>query len=124
MADWTDVAAAEELIEGEPLVVEAGDCVLVVMSHRGQVSCLEDVCTHDGGPLSEGCFDGGTLACPRHGAKFDVQTGEALTMPATQPIEIVAGLNIPIPFNLTLEKASVPQADDIVAAAKRTLEHA
>ena len=85
MADWTDVAAAEELIEGDPLVVEAGDCVLVVMSHRGQVSCLEDVCTHDGGPLSEGCFDGGTLACPRHGAKFDVQTGEALTMPATQP---------------------------------------
>ena len=40
------------------------------------------------------------------------------------PIEIVAGLNIPIPFNLNLEKASVPQADDIVAAAKRTLEHA
>ena len=40
------------------------------------------------------------------------------------PIEIVAGLNIPIPFNLNLEKASVPQAEDIVDAAKRTLEHA
>jgi pyruvate/2-oxoglutarate/acetoin dehydrogenase E1 component len=37
------------------------------------------------------------------------------------PIEIVAGLNIPIPFNLTLEKASVPQTEDIVAAARRSL---
>ncbi|MDO6966918.1 alpha-ketoacid dehydrogenase subunit beta [Rhizobium alvei] len=37
------------------------------------------------------------------------------------PIEIVAGLNIPIPFNLELEKASVPQVDDIVLAARRSL---
>lgn len=37
------------------------------------------------------------------------------------PIEIVAGLNIPIPFNLELEKASVPQKDDIVAAVLRSL---
>jgi pyruvate/2-oxoglutarate/acetoin dehydrogenase E1 component len=37
------------------------------------------------------------------------------------PIEIVAGLNIPIPFNLTLERASVPQTEDIVAAARRSL---
>jgi pyruvate dehydrogenase E1 component beta subunit len=37
------------------------------------------------------------------------------------PIEIVAGLNIPVPFNLELEKASVPQVDDIIAAARRTL---
>ncbi|MBL8895881.1 MAG: hypothetical protein JNJ53_14860, partial [Rhizobiales bacterium] len=37
------------------------------------------------------------------------------------PIEIVAGLNIPIPFNLELEKASVPQKPDIIAAVKRSL---
>ena len=37
------------------------------------------------------------------------------------PIEIVAGLNIPIPFNLELEKASVPQKADIIAAVKRSL---
>ena len=37
------------------------------------------------------------------------------------PVEIVAGLDIPVPFNLALEKASVPQTDDIVAAALRTL---
>jgi pyruvate/2-oxoglutarate/acetoin dehydrogenase E1 component len=37
------------------------------------------------------------------------------------PIEIVAGLNVPIPFNLELEKASVPQKADIIAAVKRSL---
>jgi len=42
------------------------------------------VCTHDGGPLGEGQLDGFTIACPRHGAKFDIRDGRALTMPATR----------------------------------------
>ena len=37
------------------------------------------------------------------------------------PIEIVAGLNIPVPFNLELEKASIPQLPNIIAAVKRSL---
>ncbi|MCA3451859.1 MAG: alpha-ketoacid dehydrogenase subunit beta [Rhodobacter sp.] len=37
------------------------------------------------------------------------------------PVEIVAGLDIPVPFNLALEKASVPQKDDIIAAVRRAL---
>jgi metal-sulfur cluster biosynthetic enzyme len=41
------------------------------------------VCTHDGGPLSEGRLDDHAIACPRHGAKFDIRNGKALTMPAT-----------------------------------------
>jgi 3-phenylpropionate/trans-cinnamate dioxygenase ferredoxin subunit len=47
---------------------------------------LDDVCTHDGGPLSEGPIDAEhkTIECPRHGAKFDIRNGAALTMPATK----------------------------------------
>ena len=37
------------------------------------------------------------------------------------PVQIVAGLDIPVPFNLTLEAASVPQKPDIVAAVRRSL---
>jgi pyruvate dehydrogenase E1 component beta subunit len=37
------------------------------------------------------------------------------------PIEIVAGLNTPVPFNLALENACVPQEEDIVRAVKRAL---
>ena len=46
------------------------------------ICCIEDLCTHDGGNLVEGDFDGRVVTCPRHGAKFDVCTGEALCLPA------------------------------------------
>lgn len=37
------------------------------------------------------------------------------------PIEIVAGLTAPVPFNLNLESRVVPQADDIVNAVKKVM---
>ena len=51
----------------------------------GQFYAVEDVCTHDGGPLGEGKLDGCELICPRHGARFDVRTGAATRMPAIEP---------------------------------------
>ena len=63
----------------------AVDDRMVVLVHvGGEWFCLDDVCTHDGGPLGEGPLCDHTLACPRHGAKFDVRNGKALTMPATE----------------------------------------
>jgi len=47
--------------------------------------CIDDVCTHDGGTLSDGEHYDCKVVCPRHGASFDIRTGEALCMPATQP---------------------------------------
>lgn len=69
------------------MLVEVDERLIVVIHAAGHFYALDDVCTHDGGPLSEGSVDGqaGTIACPRHGAKFDVKTGAALTMPATKP---------------------------------------
>ena len=58
---------------------------MLVVHLGGEFYCLDDICTHDGGPLSDGELHERTIACPRHGAKFDLKTGEALTMPATQP---------------------------------------
>ncbi|MCP5499430.1 MAG: non-heme iron oxygenase ferredoxin subunit [Leptospiraceae bacterium] len=49
---------------------------------------FEDVCTHDGEPISEGELDDCILTCPRHFAQFDLKTGEALCMPATEPIKL------------------------------------
>jgi len=63
---------------------EVEDRIVVLFQVGGQFYCLDDVCTHDGGPLGEGVLDGFTIACPRHGAKFDIRDGRALTMPATQ----------------------------------------
>jgi 3-phenylpropionate/trans-cinnamate dioxygenase ferredoxin subunit len=52
----------------------------------GAIYAIEDVCTHDGGPLDQGTLEGETVVCPRHGATFDVRTGDALTLPAVVPV--------------------------------------
>ena len=63
----------------------AVDDRLVVLLHvGGEFFCIDDICTHDGGPLGEGPIIDHAIACPRHGAKFDIRTGKALTMPATE----------------------------------------
>ena len=75
---------ADALAEGQMKAIELADRVVILVRYGGLVYCLDDVCTHDGGTLSDGIFADGQVACPRHGACFDVQTGEALTMPATE----------------------------------------
>ena len=87
MADFVAAAALSEIPDPGSLLVEVQDRLLVLIHAAGHFYALDDVCTHDGGPLSDGPIDAteGSIACPRHGAKFDVQTGAALTMPATKP---------------------------------------
>lgn len=55
---------------------------------NGQVCAFEDICTHDDGPLAEGELDGEEIICPRHGARFNMRTGQATKMPATEDIEV------------------------------------
>ena len=74
-----------DLRPNHPHTVEIDDRFVVVVLLNSQVFCLEDLCTHDGGTLGDGEMDGNCLVCPRHGAKFDVRTGEAMCMPATEP---------------------------------------
>jgi len=47
---------------------------------------IDDTCTHDDGPLADGWLEGSAIACPRHGARFDVKTGKVLCLPAAVPI--------------------------------------
>ncbi|MEX2316367.1 MAG: non-heme iron oxygenase ferredoxin subunit [Pirellulales bacterium] len=87
MSDFVSVATVSEIPDPGKLLVEVGERLVVLIHAAGHWYALDDVCTHDGGPLSEGPLDPakGTIACPRHGAKFDIRTGAALTMPATKP---------------------------------------
>jgi metal-sulfur cluster biosynthetic enzyme/nitrite reductase/ring-hydroxylating ferredoxin subunit len=84
MSDFVRVAKTTDLPDPGKMLSEVDDRIVVLLKVGGQFFCLDDVCTHDGGPLSEGALDDHTIACPRHGAKFDVRTGKALTMPATE----------------------------------------
>ena len=87
MSDFVRVAKTSEIPDSGKLLVEVGERLVVLMHAAGHYYALDDICTHDGGPLSEGPLDpqASTIACPRHGAKFDIRTGAAVSIPATKP---------------------------------------
>lgn len=85
MADWIEVAPAAALAPGDYRVVDVDGTAVAVFNVDGEFHALEDVCTHDGGQLTGGCIEGGEVVCPRHGARFAIRTGEALTAPAYEP---------------------------------------
>jgi 3-phenylpropionate/trans-cinnamate dioxygenase ferredoxin subunit len=85
VSGFVKVAKVAEIPDPGQLTLEVGDAVVVLFRVGGQFYCLDDVCTHDGGPLGEGRLHDRTIACPRHGAQFDIRTGRPLTMPATVP---------------------------------------
>jgi 3-phenylpropionate/trans-cinnamate dioxygenase ferredoxin component len=84
MSDFIRVADIAEIPDPGRKLVEIDDRLVVVIHTAGHFYAIDDVCTHDGGPLGEGELEGLTIACPRHGAKFDIRDGRALTMPATK----------------------------------------
>ena len=86
MSEWTNVAAADDIGPGEYRVIEVDDVEIAVFNLEGEYFAIEDVCTHDFGTLTGGCLEDGQIMCPRHGARFDVRTGEALTPPAYEPV--------------------------------------
>ena len=86
--DFQRVARLSDIPDPGRIVIEVDDQLVVLLRVSGEVFAIDDVCTHDGGPLSEGELDDHTIACPRHGAKFDIRTGAAVTMPATRPTKV------------------------------------
>ncbi len=79
------VAQVTDLPDPGKMLVELDEHLIALFHVGGEFFALDDICTHDGGPLADGKLEDHTIACPRHGAKFDLRTGAALTMPATKP---------------------------------------
>jgi 3-phenylpropionate/trans-cinnamate dioxygenase ferredoxin subunit len=79
------IASTAELPSGARMVVEIGEHWVAVFNVGGNYYAVEDLCTHDDGPLAEGELEGENIVCPRHGAKFDLNTGKP-TFPATAPV--------------------------------------
>jgi metal-sulfur cluster biosynthetic enzyme/nitrite reductase/ring-hydroxylating ferredoxin subunit len=85
MAEFIRVADVSEVSDPGKLLVEVEGEVIALFHVEGRFYAIDDVCTHDGGPLVDGELVGYKIACPRHGAKFDIRTGSALSMPAVRP---------------------------------------
>ena len=85
MSDWVSVARAETFQAGSRQIVDIDGTQIVVFNLDGKYFAIEDVCTHDGGQLTGGDVEGDQIICPRHGARFCIRTGAALTAPAYEP---------------------------------------
>src|ERR1700722_1942975 len=86
MSDFMQVALPNEIAPGGKKLVDLDGRAIAVFNVDGQFYAIDDVCTHDGGPLAEGELEGAEIRCPRHGARFDVRTGAALCFPAIEPV--------------------------------------
>lgn len=84
---WVDVAAGEDIPDGEVRTFQIETHRVAVARATGQLYAVQDLCSHDDGPLGDGDLEEFAIVCPRHGAKFDVRTGAVLAMPAAAPIQ-------------------------------------
>ena len=78
------------LAPGEMRLVDAGSMTIGVYNCGGRILAIEDRCSHDDGPLCEGEWDSEAcvVVCPRHGSRFDLESGIPMTLPAFQAVPI------------------------------------
>jgi 3-phenylpropionate/trans-cinnamate dioxygenase ferredoxin subunit len=83
-----EVCPAEELPAGTMRLVPAGSLTVGVYNCNGSLYAIEDRCSHDDGPLCEGDWEPEpcVVVCPRHGSRFDLQTGIPMTLPAFEAV--------------------------------------
>jgi 3-phenylpropionate/trans-cinnamate dioxygenase ferredoxin subunit len=81
-----DVASVDEIPEGKVKVVTVDNLRIALCNYGGSIYAIDDVCTHDRGPLGQGELEGKEIECPRHGARFDVTTGQVTALPAVRPV--------------------------------------
>lgn len=84
---YVPVARVSDVPPGEARVFEAEGLSLALCNVGGKIYAIDNLCTHDDGPLGDGKLRGHAIECPRHGAQFDVRTGAVLRMPAAFPVQ-------------------------------------
>jgi len=80
--EFIEIAPLDQLPVGERLFVEVGGRSIVIFNLAGKLFAIGDVCSHDNGPVGDGDIDQMEIICPRHGARFDIHTGKATSLPA------------------------------------------
>ena len=86
--EFVRVCRVSDLPDPGKTIVKLGDRTVALFRVAGQFWATDDRCTHDGGHLVGGQLEGCTIICPRHGARFDVRTGQVLSQPATVDLAV------------------------------------
>jgi 3-phenylpropionate/trans-cinnamate dioxygenase ferredoxin component len=84
--EFIPVASTDELPNGARIIVEIDGEAIALFNIAGKIFAIGDVCSHDDGPVAEGELDKEEIECPRHGARFELKSGKALTLPAVADI--------------------------------------
>ena len=87
MAAFVKIATTADIQPGKVAVYEVDGRQIAVCNVDGTFYAIDDICSHDGGSLDQGELEDDQIECPRHGARFDVKTGRALTLPAVMPVQ-------------------------------------
>lgn len=83
------ICAVEDIKPGKAIRAKVGElAIAIVRTKAGEIKALDDKCSHGEISLSEGFVDNETIECWAHGAKFSLTTGEALTLPAFEPVAV------------------------------------
>ena len=86
MSEFHKIATTEEVAPGEAKRYMVEGRPVALCNVDGEFHAFEDICTHQFTHLTDGEFEGAEITCPLHGAKFDIRSGKALTLPAVKPV--------------------------------------
>lgn len=103
MAEWVDVARVDEFEAGSFRTIDVDDVDVAVFNLDGEFYAIEDLCSHENFPLTEGCVEGGEIVCALHGARFCIKTGKVLSAPAYEDVQA---------FPVRIEDGMVQVTDD------------
>jgi 3-phenylpropionate/trans-cinnamate dioxygenase ferredoxin subunit len=87
---FTAVVRADAVPTGTALTIELDGRSILVCNSQGHFFAIENKCSHADEPLACGRIRNGWIACPAHGARFDLATGGAMNPPAKDPIRTFA----------------------------------
>jgi 3-phenylpropionate/trans-cinnamate dioxygenase ferredoxin subunit len=95
--EFIDIIPADQIPAGERLFLSLGGKSIVLFNLAGDFFAIGDVCSHDNGPVGDGEIEQSEIICPRHGARFDIRTGKATSLPAwvdvpSYPVQLVSGV--------------------------------
>jgi 3-phenylpropionate/trans-cinnamate dioxygenase ferredoxin subunit len=92
---FVKVAETKEIPLGSMKMVKPGESEILIVNVDGRFYAIGNKCTHMGGDLSKGKLEGNVVTCPRHGSKFDVTTGKAISGPKIGFFKLKTGDELP-----------------------------
>jgi 3-phenylpropionate/trans-cinnamate dioxygenase ferredoxin component len=90
VSSWVRACALDDIDDGGARAVEVDGVEIAVVRSGDQVYAIHDECSHASVPLSEGDVEDGEIECWLHGSMFDLRTGKAVNLPATEPVPVYA----------------------------------